>query len=55
VTYEVDPPDGLKIFAVTVGGLERRTLLLCAAPDFDPAARLARHEGQLLTLDLTDI
>lgn len=41
------PVDG-GVFACMLGGEDGRTLFLCAAPDFDAAARSAAREGRLL-------
>jgi sugar lactone lactonase YvrE len=41
---------GSGVFACMLGGDDGRTLFLCSAPDFDPAARSATHESRLLTL-----
>lgn len=38
------------VFACMLGGDDGRTLFICAAPDFDPAARAATHESRLLTV-----
>ncbi|OZM80705.1 gluconolactonase [Pseudonocardia sp. MH-G8] len=37
------------VFACMLGGDDGRTLFLCAAPDFDAAARAAARESRLLT------
>jgi sugar lactone lactonase YvrE len=42
-------PVGTGVFACMLGGEDGRTLYLCSAPDFDPAARAAARESQLLT------
>lgn len=42
-------PGGLGVFACGLGGEDGRTLLLCAAPDFDEHARSAAREATLLT------
>jgi sugar lactone lactonase YvrE len=39
---------GTGVFACMLGGEDGRTLFLCAAPDFDRAARSAAREAQLL-------
>lgn len=39
-------PEG--IFAVALGGDDGRTLFLCAAPDWDEAARSAARQARLL-------
>jgi sugar lactone lactonase YvrE len=46
---EVPMPDGLGVYACGLGGEDGRTLLCCAAPDFDEHARSAVREGVLLT------
>lgn len=49
VVDEVAMPDGLGVYACGLGGEDGRTLLACAAPDFDEHARSAAREGRLLT------
>jgi len=49
VVAEIAMPAGLDVFACMLGGDDGRTLLICAAPDFDPQARTAAHEAVLLT------
>lgn len=49
ILAELRLPDGLSAFACALGGADGRTLLVAAAPDFDPAQRAARHESVLLT------
>ena len=49
VLDEVVPPDDLACFAVGLGGTDGRTLCLCVAPSFDPAARLAGTDALLVT------
>jgi sugar lactone lactonase YvrE len=49
IVDEVKMPDGLDVFACMLGGDDGRTLLMCAAPDFDEQARSAKHEAVLLT------
>jgi sugar lactone lactonase YvrE len=49
IVAEIAMPDGLTAFACMLGGDDGRTLLICAAPDFDPVARAASHESVLLT------
>ncbi|WP_367109951.1 SMP-30/gluconolactonase/LRE family protein [uncultured Psychrobacter sp.] len=39
-------PDG--IFAVALGGIDGRTLFMCAAPDWDEASRKAETKGRML-------
>lgn len=48
VVDEVQVDSG--VFACMLGGDDGRTLFVCAAPDFDPAARAATHESRLLTV-----
>jgi sugar lactone lactonase YvrE len=48
----ISPPGGLKFFAVARGGESGRTLLLCAAPDFDADARRATREAVLFSVDI---
>jgi sugar lactone lactonase YvrE len=47
IVDEVSPGTG--VFACGLGGADGRTLFLCAAPDFDAAARSAAREAQLLS------
>jgi sugar lactone lactonase YvrE len=49
IVAEVAMPDGLGVFACMLGGDDGRTLLMCAAPDFDAHARTAAREAILLT------
>jgi sugar lactone lactonase YvrE len=49
IVAEIAIPDGLTVFACMLGGDDGRTLMMCAAPDFDPQARKADHESVLLT------
>jgi sugar lactone lactonase YvrE len=49
IVDEVRAPEGLEFFACQLGGEDGRTLLLCAAPDFDAHARRAAREAVLLT------
>jgi sugar lactone lactonase YvrE len=48
IVEEVTVPDGLGVFACGLGGEDGRTLVACAAPDFDEAARSAAREALLL-------
>jgi sugar lactone lactonase YvrE len=48
IADEVHP--GSPVFACALGGADGRTLLACAAPDFDQAARTAAREARLLAL-----
>ena len=47
IVAEIAMPDGLDVFACMLGGDDGRTLLMCAAPDFDAQARAAAHEAVL--------
>jgi sugar lactone lactonase YvrE len=49
IVAEIAMPAGLTVFACMLGGEDGRTLLMCAAPDFDAQARAARYESVLLT------
>jgi sugar lactone lactonase YvrE len=49
IVEEVAMPDGLGVFACGLGGEDGRTLIACAAPDFDEGARSAAREAVLLT------
>jgi sugar lactone lactonase YvrE len=49
IVEEIRAPEGLGIFACMLGGEEGRTLLLCAAPDFQEANRSQAREAVLLT------
>jgi sugar lactone lactonase YvrE len=49
IADEIAAPDGLGIFACMLGGEDGRTLLLCAAPDFQEANRSQAREAVLLT------
>lgn len=49
IVAEIPMPAGLNAFACMLGGGDGRTLLICAAPDFDAAARAAAHQAVLLT------
>jgi sugar lactone lactonase YvrE len=49
IVDEVRVPEGLQVFACQLGGDDGRTLLLCAAPDFDAHARRDAREAVLLT------
>jgi sugar lactone lactonase YvrE len=48
IVEEVAVPEGLGVFACGLGGEDGRTLVACAAPDFDEAARSAAREALLL-------
>src|SRR4051812_2103319 len=49
IVAELRPPAGLTCLACMLGGEDGRTLLVCAAPDFDEHARSAARDGVLLT------
>lgn len=49
IVDEVPLPDGLAAYACGLGGDDGRTLVVCAAPDFHEAARIAATEAVLLT------
>jgi sugar lactone lactonase YvrE len=49
IVDEIPTPGGLGVFACGLGGDDGRTLIACAAPDFDEAARSAAREAVLLT------
>jgi len=49
VVDDLRAPEGLGIFACMLGGDDGRTLLLCAAPDFQEHKRRDAREGVLLT------
>ncbi len=49
VADELAMPEGLGTFACGLGGEDGRTLVACAAPDFDEHARAAAREAVLLT------
>jgi sugar lactone lactonase YvrE len=49
ILEEVRAPDGLGVYACALGGEDGRTLLLCAAPDFDERRRSTAREAVLLT------
>jgi sugar lactone lactonase YvrE len=49
IVEEIAVPDGLGVFACGLGGEDGRTLMACAAPDFDEHARKAAREAVLLT------
>jgi sugar lactone lactonase YvrE len=54
IVDEIAAPDGLGVFACGLGGEDGRTLIACAAPDFDEAARSSAREAVLLatTIDV---
>jgi sugar lactone lactonase YvrE len=47
IVDEISPGTG--VFACGLGGADGRTLFICAAPDFNAAARAAAREAQLLS------
>jgi sugar lactone lactonase YvrE len=49
IVEERRPPAGLTCLACMLGGDDGRTLLICAAPDFNEEARTAAREAVLLT------
>jgi len=49
IVEEIAMPEGQDVFACMLGGDDGRTLLMCAAPDFDAQARAASHDAVLLT------
>jgi sugar lactone lactonase YvrE len=49
IVDEIAIPGGLGVFACGLGGEDGRTLIACAAPGFDEAARSAAREAVLLT------
>lgn len=49
IVDEVAMPEGLGVFACGLGGPDGRTLIACAAPDFDEQARSGAREAALLT------
>jgi sugar lactone lactonase YvrE len=49
IVDEIAAPEGLDFFACMLGGDDGRTLLICAAPDFAEANRMAAEEAVLLT------
>jgi sugar lactone lactonase YvrE len=48
IVDEVRPPEGLSCFACALGGEDGRTLLMCAAPDFNAEKRSQAREAVLL-------
>jgi sugar lactone lactonase YvrE len=53
IVEEVAMPDGLGVFACGLGGEDGRTLIACAAPDFQEEARSAAREAVLLTTSVS--
>jgi sugar lactone lactonase YvrE len=49
IVDEVTAPGGLGVFACGLGGEDGRTLIACAAPDFNEQARAGAREAVLLT------
>jgi sugar lactone lactonase YvrE len=49
IVEEVAAPEGHGVFACGLGGEDGRTLIACAAPDFNEQARAAAREAVLLT------
>ena len=49
IVEKIELPEGLGAFACMLGGDDGRTLLLCAAPDFNEANRKNAREAVLLT------
>jgi sugar lactone lactonase YvrE len=49
IVEEIRAPDDLGIFACMLGGDDGRTLLLCAAPDFNEESRSQAREAVLFT------
>jgi sugar lactone lactonase YvrE len=49
IVAELSAPAGFTCFACMLGGDDGRTLLICAAPDFDPRSRVAARDAVLLT------
>jgi sugar lactone lactonase YvrE len=49
IVEQLEGPDGLGIYACMLGGEDGRTLLLCAAPDFNEHARRQAREAKLFT------
>ena len=47
---EIQPPDGLKVFACMLGGDDGRTLLMCMAPGFHEEERASADDACLLTV-----
>jgi sugar lactone lactonase YvrE len=47
IVEEIAMPGGLGVFACGLGGEDGRTLVACAAPDFDETARAAAREAVL--------
>jgi sugar lactone lactonase YvrE len=48
IVAELSAPEGFTCFACMLGGDDGRTLLICAAPDFDPRSRVAARDAVLL-------
>jgi sugar lactone lactonase YvrE len=52
IVEEIPAPDGMGIFACMLGGGDGRTLLLCAAPDFQEHERSESREAVLFTTEV---
>jgi sugar lactone lactonase YvrE len=52
IVDEIKMPEGLGVFACMLGGESRRTLVMCAAPDFFEHARSQAREAVLLTTEV---
>ena len=52
VVQTVHAPDGLGVYACALGGVNGRSLLLCAAPDFHADKRSVAREAILFTVDV---
>lgn len=52
ILQQLDLPAGLSAFACALGGAGGTTLLVTAAPDFNPDARRVSPESLLLTVDI---
>jgi sugar lactone lactonase YvrE len=49
IVAEIAMPEGFDVFACMLGGDDGRTLLMCAAPDYDARARALTRDAILLT------
>jgi len=52
VLRRVDPPPGHRVFACSLGGERRATLLLCCAPDAIESRRTSERAGILASVEL---
>jgi sugar lactone lactonase YvrE len=52
VVEEIQPPDGLGVYACMLGGADGRTLLLCCAPDFGEHSRAGQAGARLFTTEV---